>query len=772
MKRSLLACVILLAAGVQAATVPFTILHTNDTHTRLIPAGLDPEWGGAARVATLIEAVRDEGGDVVLLDAGDWSEGTFFHTIAGNGSIDLRLKDMMGYDAVTIGNHDYLYSPGFLVDKLLNEAPGFPLLLANVDCTEYPDLEPLIQPYVMFELSGIKVGVFGVTIDEFIYTQFFDPVEVTDPEDTAEVVIAELRDAGADIVICLSHLGDDGDEDLAESVAGIDIIVGGHSHTRFDEVRTYIDPLGNEVVAVQAGCWYRFLGRLDCEWDTETTVLTVTDYGLLPADGAVAEEQAVKALIDAQAAQIEALFGPVFDDAVAQTDMDLYSWESEMPLGNLVADSVRYGLEDEGYELDAVLVSGNFFADDLPYGIIDTADVLEMYPYGFDPYLGKHLYMLIGQVEGYFLKVAIGLYTSIGLQMHLSGLEVVYNPVTTDYPVFLVNGAPLDEDALYTVAINDVELATIEYFGFELMNQVDTGLECWRLITEYLAMNSPVTPSIASIEGRMRFSGPDLSVPREDILFEPAEPAAGQVVRIRMPVMNYGETAAAGATIELYRERTPDIYWDDAAYGEDTLVGRMDLADYMPAFGAGPTWVDFFWSSQGTQPGERHRFYVKLRDVVDAEDNAEWNTRNNRIPTRSDGLLMGDGAFTTGVELVMPADFYTPGDPCYLTAIISNGGALISNGIVVVVLEVFGEYYFAPSWVRYAPPESTGFDNYQLDLPPGQIAMQVLPRFIWPDTGADALSGLVFYGGILTAELDDLVGALGQVSFGFGPTRF
>lgn len=249
-----------------------TILHTNDVHSRIDPFPLtDPKWaglGGAARRAALIKKIRAEQKNVLLLDSGDIFQGTPYFNMYG-GELELKLMSEMGYDASTIGNHDFDNGMDGLVKQLPNAA--FPLLCANYDFSDTP-LNGKTIPYKIFKKEGIKIGVFGIGIeleglvDKKLYgnTQYLNPLEKS-------AYYAKLlkKDEDCDLVICLSHLGYKYKENkvsdavLAEQSKNIDLILGGHTHTFLDKPLSMKNSDGKEVLVAQVGWAGIRLGKID-----------------------------------------------------------------------------------------------------------------------------------------------------------------------------------------------------------------------------------------------------------------------------------------------------------------------------------------------------------------------------------------------------------------------------------------------------------------------------------------------------------------------------
>ncbi len=248
-----------------------TILHTNDVHSRLDPFPMDGSrnqgLGGVAARAALIQEIRSEGGEVLLLDAGDIFQGTPYFNIY-KGEPEMKAMRMMGYDAATIGNHDFDLGLDNFVTQL--QKGGFPLLICNYDFAQTP-MEFIYKPYTVFQKGDLKIGVLGVGIElkglvpENLYgkTVYLNPVE------EANRAAEQLRKQGCDMIICLSHLGDKYEEDkisdeiLAKECYDIDLIIGGHTHRFFDAPRKYRNRKGGDTLVNQMGWAGIQMGRLD-----------------------------------------------------------------------------------------------------------------------------------------------------------------------------------------------------------------------------------------------------------------------------------------------------------------------------------------------------------------------------------------------------------------------------------------------------------------------------------------------------------------------------
>ncbi|HEX4878009.1 MAG TPA: metallophosphatase [Chitinophagaceae bacterium] len=253
-----------------------TILHTNDTHSRLEPfpmdGGRNQGLGGIAGRMQLINRIRSEEENVLLLDAGDIFQGTPYFNIY-KGEPEIKAMSAMQYDACTIGNHDFDAGMENLATQLTSHAK-FPMLVCNYDFTGTP-MEFKTKPYKVFKKGKLKVGVFGVSIEGkgLIPDNLFGATKYLDPVQKANETADWLKHReDCDMIICLSHLGNQykdnkvSDEILAKETENIDLIIGGHTHTFLDNPVKYINKKGDDVIVNQVGWAGIVLGRLDFEF--------------------------------------------------------------------------------------------------------------------------------------------------------------------------------------------------------------------------------------------------------------------------------------------------------------------------------------------------------------------------------------------------------------------------------------------------------------------------------------------------------------------------
>lgn len=247
------------------------ILHTNDTHSRIEPIPVtdpNPHYAGKAgfvRRVSLIKGLRKQNKDLFLFDCGDFSQGSPFYNMF-RGEVEVKLMNEMGYDAGTIGNHEF----DFGLDNMarLFQLANFPIVCANYG-VKGTVLEGIVKPYVILERNGIKVGVFGLSpaLEGLVQAKNCVGVVFEDPIEAAQRVadILKVREK-CDLVICLSHLGWKGnaysDETLIPATRHIDIVLGGHSHSYFDKTLFYKNLDGKDIPLQQMGKNAVYVGTL------------------------------------------------------------------------------------------------------------------------------------------------------------------------------------------------------------------------------------------------------------------------------------------------------------------------------------------------------------------------------------------------------------------------------------------------------------------------------------------------------------------------------
>lgn len=251
-----------------------TILHTNDVHSHIDPFPenhpRNPSMGGVAKRANIIEQIRKEEANVLLLDAGDVFQGTPYFNYYG-GELEFKLMSMMKYDLATLGNHDFDNG----IDGFYAQLPhaNFEFVSANYDFKN-TELNGIVKPYKTFIKDGIKIGVFGlgIELEGLVEKKLYKETKYNNPIEVATDITKTLKETEkCDLIICLSHLGFDyknekdkaSDLKLAAATQDIDLIIGGHTHTFLDKPVVKTNKIGKQVIINQVGAYGINLGRID-----------------------------------------------------------------------------------------------------------------------------------------------------------------------------------------------------------------------------------------------------------------------------------------------------------------------------------------------------------------------------------------------------------------------------------------------------------------------------------------------------------------------------
>jgi 5'-nucleotidase len=477
LQGALLVCSLFATRPAIAEPVRITLLHVNDTHSRLESWGprdwhLDGRFGGLARVASELAAIRSTVPNVLFVHGGDLFHGDLFFQ-ATAGIAELQLLTGLGLDAMALGNHELEIGPDGLAYALSSVFPpgGSPVLSANASFFDGPggagsSVSPFIAPAMLKEVGGVKVGLFGLTTPyDFIAQQaemggwvWLDPDLGRIAHDTAQV----LRGAGAQVVILLSHLGLDVDQAaIIPSGADIDVIVSAHDHAATPQALV-LQRAGGRVVLAEAGSYYRWLGRLDLEVDG--TSVTLTDSKLISIDRSVARHPAVAQQITGLEQWMMATFryGDVFHTPVAwalgpfSNRFDPAKDERDTAAANLLTDIYRH----RG-NTDIAVEAMGFQDGDLPAGPIVGQDVFRMMPYGFDQQTGLGVTLATFNLTGAQLLAGleIGVAAGYDLMLQVSGMQYEYDSCRSPGDRVLpwtvtIGGRHLDLSRSYSVTAN------------------------------------------------------------------------------------------------------------------------------------------------------------------------------------------------------------------------------------------------------------------------------------------------------------------------------
>lgn len=464
---------------VNAQGTSITILHTNDSHSHLDAVGpkscnLEGTLGGIAKAATVIGMIKQSETNVLTLHAGDFSVGDFFFN-AYFGVPEIQLMKQIGFDAVTVGNHEFDLGPSTLNDVLTAGFTGgsFPVLSANLDLTGFPQLGDFIQPYTIKNFGSVKVGIFGMTIPSPLSNAY--PVIIRENVDEITyATVLELQAQGCDVIIFLSHLGSVIDEQLAANIPGINFIIGGHDHYIFQQPVVVMNPENKPVYICQAGSYYQNIGKL--KFTVDNGAVTFDNYQLIPVNAGVPPVPEIKAVINELKAGITAQFGNVFRniDGIALKDMEADNDPGcklkDTPMGNLITDSYR----NKTHTKIGITANG-LVAEKIYRGAITDADIFRTVSYGFDTANSLDFRLSTFDIRGSELikGLEVGL-SMIGIDddffLQVSGMSFKYDPsLPVGQRVILssvkINQAPIMPNKKYSVTVNEGLLGILMSLG-------------------------------------------------------------------------------------------------------------------------------------------------------------------------------------------------------------------------------------------------------------------------------------------------------------------
>jgi 2',3'-cyclic-nucleotide 2'-phosphodiesterase (5'-nucleotidase family) len=376
--------------GNTGESIKLNILHTNDLHGRANPfkttcvdnrihdemfRNPGEEVGGLARIAEIVHQEREKNPDAtLLLDAGDISTGTpvsdFYHA-----EPMIHAMNQMGYDAMTIGNHEFDKGKASL--KSLVDKSNFPILAANLVDLEDDKNKVAHKPYVIKEVAGVKVGILGLTTPDALgqmNPMDREKIEILTASDTAKRMIPRMREDGAEFIVALTHLGLREDKKLAEEIEGIDVIVGGHSHSKTDEIAKV-----NDTLIVQSGAYGKNLGSLELTLTKQDGDVRINEAKsrLIPITDDIPKDPKVESVLnkynDQLAHFLEREVGKCSDDLIA---VDYHSGKEESNLANFFTDTLR-----EATGADVCLLSMASFRNSIKAGDVKVKDVYTTFPW-------------------------------------------------------------------------------------------------------------------------------------------------------------------------------------------------------------------------------------------------------------------------------------------------------------------------------------------------------------------------------------------------------
>ncbi|MCU0465753.1 MAG: 5'-nucleotidase C-terminal domain-containing protein [Anaerolineae bacterium] len=522
--RRLVVLAALLAAlviGIQAQDeegFDLTLIHTNDTHAAHLPNSAGN--GGVAILASVIKQIRAEGGNSLLVDAGDRFTGSLFHTTYV-GADQVQIMNLLGYEAMVLGNHEFDNGDEALASFV--DGVNFPVMAANVDFSPVEALSGIV-PSTVLEVNGQQIGVIGLVTADSVITSSPNPALVFS-DDYVGIVNAEaerLAAEGVEIVIVLTHIGYGITDQFIPALTGVDVVVDGHSHTLFSN--TYSGaagryPLaieteaGETVYYVQSGANSQYVGRLDLSFDATGVVTSAAGDSILLSRYITPDEEAA-ALIDELNVEVQALGErPTGSTAAAELDGRREVCRAEeCVLGNLIADAMRFDTSAQ-----IAIMNGGGIRASVDAGDITLGDLLTVQPFGnllatFELTGANVILALENGVSG--ITVTDGVVSRDGLSgrfPQVSGIRFSFDPTqpvgSRIVSVEIDNGdgtfSPIEPDVVYTMVTNNFMRTGGD--GYSILNEqaidpYDFGTVDYDATINYFRTLETVEPSL---EGRI-----------------------------------------------------------------------------------------------------------------------------------------------------------------------------------------------------------------------------------------------------------------------------
>lgn len=510
MNRFLTATAVLaLSAGMASAEYTLHILHTNDMHSRIesinkydstCNAEGEAEgscFGGVARVKTAVDQKRAEldGQNVLVLDAGDPFQGSLFYSTY-KGAAEAEFMEAIAYDVMAVGNHEFDDGPQGLADFI--EKVSFPVVSGNLDLSGEALLDGKVENHVVLEVGGQKIGIVSALATDTVETS--SPGEGVVFQDEIEALkadVATLEAEGVAMIIALNHVGLNKDLDIAANVPGIDVVIGGHSHTLMsnddDGTPAYPEMVEGTPVA-QAYAYTKYLGHLTVTFD-DTGVVTAASGDPMLLDASVTPDEGFTARIAEMGAPIEELKQKV----VAETASEIIGAREECragecAMGNLIADAMLDRVKDQGVEI--AIQNGGGIRASIDAGKVTMGEVLTVLP--FQNTLSTFQVSGAAMIEALENGVS-QIEDGAGRFPQVAGMSYAFDvsqPAGSRVSDVMVGGAPIDPDKVYSVVSNNyVRNGGDGYAMFkDAQNAYDFGPDLADVTAEFLAANGPYTP--------------------------------------------------------------------------------------------------------------------------------------------------------------------------------------------------------------------------------------------------------------------------------------
>ena len=585
-----------MSASASFADYTLNILHINDWHSRIESnnkfestcsaedEGKGECIGGAARLVTAIDQERQklQGQNVVLLSAGDNFQGSLFYTTY-KGKAEAEFLNLMKFDAMTLGNHEFDDGEDVLADFL--DIIKFPVTTANVKPNAQSKLGDRIKPSLVLDIGGQKIGIVGGLTNDVVDISSPGPnVAIEDDVKSMTAEVEKLKAAGVNKIIALTHIGYPRERDVIAKIPGVDVVVGGHSHSLLSKTDpkaegpypTMVDnPDGYKVPVVQAASYSKYLGEIKIVFDDNGVVKEATGDPIY-LDKSVTPDAAVLARIKELGAPIEALKAQEVSETTKAVDGSRDNCRArECEMGNLVSDAILDRVKGQGVQI--VFQNGGGLRASIDQGVVTMGEVLTVLPFqntlSTFEISGKDVVAALengaSQLEeggGRFAQVA-------GLKYSFDKSAPVNSRISAVEVMDAGAWKPIDPEKTYLAATNNfVRLGGDGYkiFATDGQNAYDYGPGLEQVLADYLAANRPYTPKL---DGRIT----EIAAAAQS-----AEPAATAPAEAAAATEAAAKPADAGAATNAHVIVAGDNFWNLAkTFYNDPTKWRL-IADANP----------------------------------------------------------------------------------------------------------------------------------------------------------------------------------------------
>lgn len=482
-----------------------TILNTNDVHGRLAPINYNTSKqnaGGIARRAVLIKHLKQNNAKVLVLDAGDMAQGSLYYNFF-SGIPDIKYMSEIGYDAATLGNHEFDKGIPALANML--SGANFPILSSNVRFIGDKKLDQLVKDYIIKEYNEFKIGIIGVTTPDLkTLTTSAPDIEVYDDIKTVKKIVNNIKNK-VNLIVLLSHVGADEDINIAKAIPDIDIIVGGHSHT-FINKPIEVSGTKHKTIIVQDGEFGINLGSIDL--NIKKNEIVSYKYKIIPVNTCISSDDNIEKDVNLLTKKVEDMAYSII--GVLKTSAETSKNHSDNKL-NTAGALVVNAIKSKFPEVEAVMINTGSIRTSLNAGNITYGEIIEFFP--FDNVVeivdlnGKQIKSIletsaqgISNGEKHFLQT-LGIEYTINSSMPAQILSKQGDKILKEgnrISDIKIGGKPVLNNKYYTIATNDFIKAGGDSFTQfkKVKSSIKTECHIQDLIIEYIKNNSPLSLEI------------------------------------------------------------------------------------------------------------------------------------------------------------------------------------------------------------------------------------------------------------------------------------